>query len=235
MPATVIFYYDFISPYSYIAFKLLQRLREPWELALDCRPVRLPHIIKDTNNSPPANVPARRAFLQKDLVRSCHLHGIPFTPATNFLKTNTSGAGLVATAANCWAETGRLRPEQTEALIAAVWDEFFAQRNASIFTENPADLLPVVGRLLPGESAQELIQLAEKPETLQRLQATTDEAIARGAYGAPTMIVSREGREGEGEFFFGSDRFHHIADFLGIDPRSFFDHTMGPHRTRSKM
>ena len=234
MPATVVFYYDFISPYSYIAFKLLQRLREPWELTLDYRPVGLPHIIRSTNNSPPGNVPARRAFLQKDLARACHMHGIPFMPAADFLKTNTRGAGLVATAANCWVEAGRLHPEQTEALIAAIWDEFFAQRNASIFTENPADLLPVVGRLLTEESAQELIQLAERLETLQRLQATTDEAIAQGAYGAPTMIVARQGSK-ESEFFFGSDRFHHIADFLGVDPRSFFDHTVEHHRARSKM
>lgn len=96
--ATVVFYFDFISPYSYVAFKLLETLKKPWELTIDFRPVRLHHIIKTSENFPPTSVPSRAAFLAKDLERTSKYYGIPFNPPENFLSILMRSAALLTTA-----------------------------------------------------------------------------------------------------------------------------------------
>lgn len=45
------------------------------------------------------------------------------------------------------------------------------------------------------------------------LKAATEESIAKGAYGAPFFLITN--KAGKEEYFFGSDRFEHIAAFLG--------------------
>ena len=47
----------------------------------------------------------------------------------------------------------------------------------------------------------------------EALKKNTSDAVDAGSYGAPTILVTKNGKT---EFFFGSDRFYHIADFLGI-------------------
>ena len=65
----------------------------------------------------------------------------------------------------------------------------------------------VVGRVVDdlGLSGDEVVELADDPEVKNRLKAVSDEAVDRGAFGAPTFFV-------DGAMFWGNDRLHFVED-----------------------
>lgn len=58
--------------------------------------------------------------------------------------------------------------------------------------------------------------MASQPEIKQAFKEYTDEAVARGVFGAPTFIIKKAGEPDKEYLFFGSDRFEMIAAFLGL-------------------
>ncbi len=72
MTETIEFYFDFLSPYSYLAYRLA---RSHFHLKLKLKPVSLPHLIKLSGNIPPASLKPRAAHLIKDLNRSMRVYG----------------------------------------------------------------------------------------------------------------------------------------------------------------
>lgn len=212
------FFFDFMSPYSYVAFTMLQRLKRLWNVSIQLRPVRLPTIIRETQNRPPASVPARAVFLAKDLHRTARLHSIPFAPPANFLSAPMKAAGCLVIAAQDlgWEEAVVCK------LAAGIWEEFFAKGRMEHFTDRPDDLRTVLETMVSVEEAHRLVEAAKAPASVGRLHENTENAIKAGAFGVPTMLVTR-GSDGTTELFFGSDRFHHIAAFIGVDPRSIYE------------
>lgn len=213
------FYFDVLSPYSYVAFKQLQRLKVPWNLAIKYLPVNLPQIIKEANNTPPSMTPARVAFKLRDLGRVFGMMGIRFNLPKDFLRTPMQGARLSAVAATKmgWDE------ERMEQLLDAMWSEFFEKGNAAPFTQDPKDLKDILKGL---PQANELVARAAGEEARSGLDENTQNALEAGAFGVPTMIITR-GKGAQSEFFFGSDRFHHIAVFLSQDPTDIFPKSAG--------
>lgn len=65
------FFYDVISPYSYIAFEILSRYNSgQWvNAALRLRPASLAHIMQASGNKPPMMVAAKAAYMPKDIHR----------------------------------------------------------------------------------------------------------------------------------------------------------------------
>lgn len=59
-----------------------------------------------------------------------------------------------------------------------------------------------------------MLQAAGTSEVKQMVQANTDAALKRGAYGNPWLWVRN--KDGQEEPFFGSDRFHYVWKFLGL-------------------
>lgn len=220
--AKVEFYFDVLSPYSYVAFKQLQRLKIPWGLTIEHLPVNLPYIIKERHNTPPASVPARAAFLVQDLRRAYNLLGLCFNPPSDFLKTPMQGARLVMTAATKlgWSE------DLKERLLEVLWTEFFDKGNRDPFTKDPKDLKDLL-RGFP--QSEELIRMAEGEEAQKELDTNTQNALKAGAFGVPTMIITKD-TDTQGELFFGSDRFHHIAVFLSQNPTDIFLKGAGPSK-----
>jgi glutathione S-transferase kappa 1 len=206
------FYFDFISPYSYLAFILLQRIAGPWELKIVYKPVRLPYIIKTTGNKPPASIPARAVFLKTDLMRSAQFYGIILRPPKDFLSISTKAPELVVHAAKMVVSG-----EDVGRIVKALWTEFFGKGDSSSFTSDPWSLKPLLDPLFPAETVESIITKAHEMD--KTLRDTTDEALAAGAFGAPIMLITKDNQT---EFFFGSDRFHHIAQFLDTDPRPLY-------------
>ena len=212
---SIVFYFDFVSPFSYVAFKLLEKLKQSWDVSVSYVPVRLPYIIKMANNTPPASVAARAKFLGKDLSRTAAFYGIPYTPPKNFLIVSTKSAGLALIVINEMVREGTLTEQNVSNYIGKVWDEFFGCADSSLFTADPQDLMPILLRVFPQEIVNVIIERSKDNVTATRMIRNTDEALTAGAFGAPTILVTKDGKT---EFFFGSDRFHHIATFLGKDP-----------------
>jgi 2-hydroxychromene-2-carboxylate isomerase len=191
-------FFDFISPYSYLAWAKVRGLGARLGHDVEPRPVLLAGILNALGTKGPAEVPARRAYLVKDLLRAAHRASVKISlpPAHPFNP-------LLALRVAALDMDGALRFRIIDALFAATWGGGEGiegeGRVAAVLRQAGIDEAP-------------LIALASTPEAKERLRRNTDEAIARGSFGVPTLFV-------QGEMFFGFDSFPEIEAFLrGEDP-----------------
>ncbi len=173
---TVDFFYDLGSPYSYLAATQLKRLNGLAEVRW--RPFLIGGVFKATGNSAPATVPAKGPYLFKDLQRLCAFYAVPFAMPKNF-PANT------LMAMRCLhAVEAEVLPAISMALFEAYWVEGRDIADPEVLT----DLL-----------GSEVVRLASTDPVKLALKDTTDEAVMRGAFGAPTMFL-------EDDMYFGEDR-----------------------------
>jgi 2-hydroxychromene-2-carboxylate isomerase len=194
--ATLEFFFDYGSPWSYYAFTQVPKVAAAAKADVLYRPMLLGGVFKATGNQSPAemNVPAKRAYSKLEFARYAAHYGIPFSPNPHF-PINTMH--LMRGAA--WAELeGRLLPYST-AIFKAMWVE---PRNLG----DPAELAPVLSAA--GFEPVAFQAGIDRADVKQRLRETTDEAVRRGVFGAPTFFVGTE-------MFFGQDRLEFVARALG--------------------
>src|SRR5215471_20752873 len=211
-------FFDFISPYSYLACMRVRELGVRVGHEVEPRPVLLAGILNALGTKGPAEVPVRRAYMVKDLLRAAHRAGIevhlpPAHPFNPLIALRVAGLDL----------DRALRWRIIDALYAATW-------GGGHGIEGPERVAAVLQET--GLDGAALVALASQPEAKERLRCTTDEAIARGAFGVPTLFVEKgsrgaylpaaegSGNEGSGdEMFFGFDSFGEIEAFVrGEDP-----------------
>ncbi|KAF9356924.1 Glutathione S-transferase kappa 1 [Mortierella sp. NVP85] len=205
--ASIICYYDLISPYTYMGFKLFNRFRRQWPgVDVTFKPILLGGIMNTVKNQPLFNFPSKRDHMIADLDRISVVTGVPFKFPTQF-PVNTVLPMRVLTALQLHEAT-----EKYEQCIDK--DEYFVHsRNIS----QPEVIQAALTPLLDASKIQSYLQLASQPEIKQAFKEYTDEAVARGVFGAPTFIIKKAGEPADKEYlFFGSDRFEMIAAFLGL-------------------
>ena len=189
------FFFDYGSPYSYLADSRLPALVERTGAELTYRPMLLGGVFKATGNQSPAVQPceAKRAYGFLDLRRSVAHAGVPFAGNPHF-PINTLLLMRTAVAAR--------RAEVFEPFHRAVYPAFWAEG------ENLGEP-DVVARVVEkaGLDARALLEAAGSPDVKAELRATTEEAVARGAFGAPTFFVGDE-------MFFGNDRLDFVERTL---------------------
>ncbi|RAK68641.1 2-hydroxychromene-2-carboxylate isomerase [Phenylobacterium kunshanense] len=193
MGKTVEFLFDVGSPASYIAFKRLPGIAERTGAEIDYRPFLLGGVFKATGNRSPAETPAKAAWTSRDLARFAAKHDVPFERNPHF-PINT--LHLMRGAAGLQGDP-RFMP-YLEAVFEAMWR---TPRNLG----NPAEMAPVLERA--GIGAEAFRELIEDEATKARLKSTTEDAVARGAFGAPTFFV-------DGELYFGQDRLDWVEEAL---------------------
>lgn len=201
MTAEIDFYFDFLSPYSYIAFRLLREVYLPaWSknnddgltsIKLNLKPVSLPHIIKNSGNVPPASVPARGVFLLKDLERSFQFHdlGKLKLPETFPFDSRNALFSLIQ------KQLDEVKETEIATFILKTWSSIF--QNGS-----PQDVSPE-------------FDSKNRSHLRDKLLENTEEALEVGAFGVPFWRIKNN--KNEVETFFGSDRFNHISKFIGSD------------------
>ncbi|HMY01365.1 MAG TPA: 2-hydroxychromene-2-carboxylate isomerase, partial [Agitococcus sp.] len=179
------FFYDIVSPYSYIAATQLGQFDGKAEVVW--KPVLLGGVFKATGNSGPAfTVPAKMPYMFKDLQRLSAYYQIPFKMPANF-PANTVTVQRVLCAASD-AE----RPALTHKLYQAYWGQGLDVTNIELLTE-------LVGA--------DLLAKAQEDSVKNALKANTEEVVARGAFGAPTFFLGDE-------MYFGEDRLFLIQEAL---------------------
>jgi 2-hydroxychromene-2-carboxylate isomerase len=189
-------FFDFISPYAYLATCKVRELGARVGHEVRPRPALLAGILGALGTRGPAEVPARRAYAVKDFIRAAHRAGVPLAlPPTH--PFNPLPALRVA------ALDG-IEPARRWAIIDALFAAVWAGGGGVEGLERVAAVL--------GPAHADLVGRADSPEAKARLRANTEEAIARGAFGVPTMFVN-------GEMFFGFDSFPALEAYCrGEDP-----------------
>jgi len=195
MTKTIEFFFDFVSPTAYIAHQVLPKIADKAGATLEYRPMFLGGVMKATGNAPPAMVPAKGAWMSQDLDRWCKKYGVSYKFNPHF-PVNT----LPVMRGACALHDSDVFPAYLDAMFNAVWQE---EKNMA----EPAEIAGVVSGL--GLNAEEFALLCQKPEWKQKLKANTDEAVERGAFGAPAIFVGDD-------LYFGQDRLFMVAEAVGI-------------------
>ena len=193
MPRQLEFFFDYVSPFSYLANSRLPALVERTGAELVYRPFFLGGVMQATGNQPPATLPARAKYMPADIARWVRRYGVPFRFNSSF-PMNTLHAMRGALAAQ---EQGTFAAYH-EALFRAAWAE-------PVNLGDVAVLRDVIAKA--GLDAERLIARASADQTKERLKANTAEAVLRGAFGAPTLFVGDE-------MFFGNDRLDFVEEAL---------------------
>ncbi|MBW2281885.1 MAG: 2-hydroxychromene-2-carboxylate isomerase [Deltaproteobacteria bacterium] len=189
------FFYDYGSPYSYLASSRLEALAERTGCEVVYRPMLLGGVFKATGNQSPAlqSVEAKRRYGGNVMQRWVEYLGIDFQ-FNPFFPINTLPIMRAAHAAQ--------RAGVFEDFHRAVYPAFWAQAKNLGDPEVFAEVLRGAGL-----DAKQLIEGASDPAVKNALREATDEAVARGAFGAPTFFVGDE-------MFFGNDQLDFVERAL---------------------
>lgn len=191
MSGTVEFFFDFMSPYSYLASTRVEAMVGAAEGTVRWRPCYLPGLLRATGNVGPGQIPAKGAYAFKDLLDWTEHLGMPplIVPETfPFAAAQADRCALVA------LDEGK-GPAFSKAMFAAIWRDGKDPNDAAVV----AEVLTACGLDAAAVAAK-----AASPELKERLKAETDEAVRRGAYGVPTFFVGDE-------MFVGNDRLDFVV------------------------
>jgi len=194
MEKQVEFYFDFGSPYSYMAYKALPAIAAAHAAQIAWRPMLLGGVFKATGNHSPAEIPAKSRWMQQDMQRWAARYGAVFSFNPHF-PINTL---LLMRGAVGMQMRGPDFHKYVEAIFHAMWGE---PRNLG----DAAELAAVLRRA--GFDADAFLALVNDTAVKEQLKKHTEEAVARGVFGAPTFFVGEE-------MFWGQDRLDFVATAL---------------------
>lgn len=193
------FFYDLVSPYSYLAFTQLGRICEEHEADLVLKPMLLGAVHKAAEIKAPVESPAKARYQRRDIQRWAERYGVPlnFPEPFPFRSLKTMRAAVYS------ERLGKL-PDFTREAFVLYWEEGGAPKGLEEADED-GPLSEVARRI--GEEPGRLLEGASLPETKEALKAATYEALERGVFAAPTFFVS-------GEMFWGNDRLNFVETTL---------------------
>ncbi|KIG16845.1 2-hydroxychromene-2-carboxylate isomerase [Enhygromyxa salina] len=201
MSAPVEFWFDFISPYAYLAWQRIHGIVEARGRAVVYRPVLFASLLNHWGQLGPAEIAPKRIYAFKQVSRRAAALGVPMTPPPSHPFNPLLGLRLAA------LERQDLPTPRRRALIDALF--------AAVWGGGPGISDPqVVGQLLreAGFDAQALQAAATTAAHKQALVTQTQAGVKAGVFGIPAMIV-------DGELFWGEDSLDDLARFLdGEDP-----------------
>jgi 2-hydroxychromene-2-carboxylate isomerase len=192
-PKTLDFYFDLSSPYSYLAVTQVPQLAARTGARVNYKPFPLFAIFKATGNEMPARVPAKAAYMLKDLERWARHYGVPFRFSSHFPVNTLKAMRLVV--------VGEQQGKAADVALSA----FFAMWAEDQNLEDPKVLLEVARAA--GLDPEAALAAIETQEVKDRVRANSDEAIARGVFGAPAFFVGEE-------LFWGNDRLQFVEAAL---------------------
>ncbi len=194
------FFYDPISPYAYLAFEGLPKALMGKSVMLRYRPVLFGALLKANGALGPAEIPGKREWTFRQVMWLAHRQQTPLDMPTAhpFNPLDLLRLGLSTATDDAPSETNRYVTEQ---LFHHVW------RGGQDPLE-PKRLFNLHAKL------QDHMRQRSKPwvdpqseQVKQRLRTNTDEALALGVFGVPSMVVSRR-------VFWGLDALPMLSDFL---------------------
>ena len=195
MAAPIDFYFEFASPYGYLASTQIDAIAARHDRAVAWHPIMLGAAFKETGARPLMQTPLKGPYLLHDVPRFARLLGVPLT-----LPPVMPMNSLAASRACVWLEQtdAALAKSLAQALFHAHWGEGHDLSAPEAVAEVAAGL---------GIERDDLLSAVADQRVKDRLKAQTQTAIERGVFGSPFIFV-------DGEPFWGADRLPQIEAWL---------------------
>ena len=187
------FYFDFMSPFAYLASHRLRQCRQEYGCDIAYNPIDLTRAKKAAGNTGPANreIPVKLRYLIEDLKRWAALYGIPMGFIGN-LNSAPLNKGTFYAAAKGQAE------DYVERAYTLTWGLSGAPDDVGLL-HNLAEGL--------GWDAEEFLAYIGGDEAEHTYDMSNEDAIALGVFGVPTMIA-------DGQMWWGNDRIFMLETYL---------------------
>jgi 2-hydroxychromene-2-carboxylate isomerase len=200
MKAPIDFFFDFSSPYSYIANEWVDAVAARASRRVRRHAILLGATFQAAELKPPVAHPIKREYVLRDFARSARFEGLPYQPPPVFPIPTQNAARLF-----WWlAET---RGEEAAAAWALAGLRAVFTRGVPLHEPDALKALAAEQGLDPAAAEAVWSDVAWKA----RLKRANDEAVAAGVFGAPFFIV-------DGEPFWGNDRRPQIERWLASGP-----------------
>jgi 2-hydroxychromene-2-carboxylate isomerase len=192
------FFFDFVSPYAYIAWTQIHDLAQRHRRSVEPVPVLFAALLDANGQMGPAEIPNKRMYVMKDVLRIAHALGLPLSsppahPFNPLLALRVAGGPMSADQ----------RRRLIDGLFAATWA-------GGSGVEDPAKVAELASAV--GLDGVACVTTAATSQAKATLRAQTDAAVAAGVFGVPSILA-------DGELFWGYDAFPHIERRLrGQDP-----------------
>ncbi len=189
------FYYDFASPYGYMAATKISALAAKYGRSVEWKPILLGVVFKVTGGVPLPSAPLKGDYSRRDMERSARLFKVPYKLPSKFPIAGQSPARVIYSLES----QGATRQEE---VTLALYRAYMVDDRDISNPEVTADVAASVGM-----DRQKVLDLIADPEMKEKLKAETEAAIARGVFGSPYIVV-------DGEPFWGFDRLEHVDRWL---------------------
>lgn len=198
--AKVEFFYDYSSPWTYLAFTKITGICQKYDAALEWRPILVGGIFNTINPSVyefrERGVPAKAKYSAKDLQAWARFYGLTIKSPPSVFPVNSVKAlrgALVAL-----EHPGKFLP-YSDRVFAAYWGE-----DQDISKDEV--LRGIVEQV--GLAPQEYFDKVNRQEYKDRVRTNTEEVMVRGGFGTPTIFVN------DSSMFFGNDRLVLVEEEL---------------------
>lgn len=195
MAEPIHFYFDFSSPFGYIASERIEAVAAELGREVAWHPILLGATFKETGVKPLIEVPLKGDYSRRDMERAARQHGIAYLVPESF-----PFASIAACRAVYWAQ--ERHPGRATALIHALYRAAW-QQGRDIGTAEA--VIEVAGEA--GFDKEEVKAALQDPAVKDRLRQAVEASLAAGVCGSPFMIA-------DGEPFWGNDRLEQMAEWV---------------------
>jgi 2-hydroxychromene-2-carboxylate isomerase len=195
MPAPIDFYFDFASPYGYIASHKIDALAAKHGREAIWRPYLLGAAFKITGGSAPVALPMKGEYFIRDFARSASFHGVPFKYPSKFPISS-----VAPTRAFYWMNAKD--PKRAKQLAAALYHAYMVE---DVDISDAESTIAVAAK--SGLNADEVRAGINNQAVKDLTKGEVEKAIKAGAFGSPYIVV-------DGEAFWGADRLDQVERWL---------------------
>lgn len=194
------FFFDYVSPYTYLADTQIESLG----LAAEYRPVVIVDVMKRVNNQPSPLCPPKGVYINIDAARWAEIYDVPFA----------ANAALWGAVFGGQFDTATLIRGAVTAAKLGVWDRYHKPMFKAVWAEQ-GDVHTTEGRDAFARSQglpDNFWAIAEGTDITAAVEANNIEAADRSVFGSPTFFLNNE-------IFFGNDRLDFMRRRLGLNER----------------
>jgi len=195
MKAPIEFYFDFSSPYGYLASTRIEAMAEKHGRKVNWHPLLLGPAFKTMGMPIMVTIPLKGAYSLRDFPRSARFHGVPYNQPAPFPVSTLAAARLFY-----WLKEKDER--RAVSLARALYKAYFVDG----INIGEADNVVKVAQAA-GLDASEVRAAIADQRVKDLTKAEVDASLAKGVFGSPYIII-------DGEPFWGMDRLDQVERWL---------------------